>query len=416
MKENMSDTKDYYKTLQVHPEAGQEIIDAAYRFLSKKYHPDVNRHPQATEHMKELNVAYSIVGDSRKRKLYHQENRIQSFKREQKAVVKDETEAGRVLDEFFKDTINEEWEKAYNRLTRQDACNVPMKDFVDWKNAVTQIYKLGNYSITFFKKYASCEYAGKIYPKILQFSVSVQERHIGTGKSSEDTTQKYVAWDGAEWRVCLGYQDLKQNISKFNHLARSLPKLEKKDVLVKAIDKIDLLTGVFSLQGFVEQAEREYLRSKRYGCPVSMAVISLVSEKEGLKEAEEINLHASLSICTDCLCKNLRRTDLIGRCNDHSLVIIFTETKLSDAKKALVKLIDACEKEGSLDHEIASACVSLTKEDIHKCISSALEKVAGRRHGEGMTGPSDQRKVKLKLGKYQAADILGFNKKGRNHF
>ena len=33
--------KDYYRILQVHPQAEPEVIDAAYRLLMRKYHPDV---------------------------------------------------------------------------------------------------------------------------------------------------------------------------------------------------------------------------------------------------------------------------------------------------------------------------------------------------------------------------------------
>jgi hypothetical protein len=62
--------KDYYDMLQVSPNAGPDVIEAAYRRLARKYHPDVNRDPAATERMRELNEAYEVLSDSTRRAEY----------------------------------------------------------------------------------------------------------------------------------------------------------------------------------------------------------------------------------------------------------------------------------------------------------------------------------------------------------
>ena len=64
--------KDYYDILQVSPNAEQEVIEAAYRRLARKYHPDVNRDPNAADRMRELNEAYEVLGGASRRAECHQ--------------------------------------------------------------------------------------------------------------------------------------------------------------------------------------------------------------------------------------------------------------------------------------------------------------------------------------------------------
>ncbi len=61
---------DYYKVLQVDPQAEEEVIEAAYRRLARKYHPDVYAGPDASERMRELNRAYALLKDPAKRQEY----------------------------------------------------------------------------------------------------------------------------------------------------------------------------------------------------------------------------------------------------------------------------------------------------------------------------------------------------------
>ena len=424
---------DFYKTLQVHHDAGQDIIDAAYRCLSKMFHPDVNKSPLAVERMKDINIAYGVIGDGRKRKEYHIEwmkhNAVKPLtssilNREKQNIApdpvkeakKEEEAATRVLDDFFCETVNERWEKAYHKLTQIDVDNIPMEDFLEWKKAVSQVYKLGNYKITYFRKYTNCDYAGIVYPTIFQFSVGLTEMQISTGQISEENTQKYVAYDGSSWRVCLGYTDLKPTIMKFKYLAQALPKMDKDEVFMKAITKIDLLTGLYSLSGFVEQAEREMLRSQRYGNPLSLAVVSIKPIPDSEDCPDENQLNACMSYVSEILCANVRKTDLIGRCNPSSFSILLTETKPEDAIAALEKLLALCDTEDYLNYEISSACVPVYKGNIEQIISTALEKMVIREKDTGIDWNEQTEHLRTKLGKYKLSDILGFNKKGKNHF
>lgn len=64
--------KDYYSILGVDKGASDDEIKSAYRRLAKKYHPDINKTPEASEKFKEINEAYSVLGDPKKKANYDQ--------------------------------------------------------------------------------------------------------------------------------------------------------------------------------------------------------------------------------------------------------------------------------------------------------------------------------------------------------
>jgi hypothetical protein len=62
--------KNLYKVLEVDPEASPDVIEAAYRRLARRYHPDLNPSPDATAHMQALNDAYATLRDPARRAEY----------------------------------------------------------------------------------------------------------------------------------------------------------------------------------------------------------------------------------------------------------------------------------------------------------------------------------------------------------
>ena len=63
--------KDYYALLEIKRNASQDEIKKAYRKFAKQYHPDSNiGNPEAEEMIKEINEAYEVLSDEKRKKKY----------------------------------------------------------------------------------------------------------------------------------------------------------------------------------------------------------------------------------------------------------------------------------------------------------------------------------------------------------
>lgn len=64
--------KDYYDVIGVSKNASQEEIKKAFRKLAREWHPDVNKSSGAEARFKEINEAYQVLSDPKKRQQYDQ--------------------------------------------------------------------------------------------------------------------------------------------------------------------------------------------------------------------------------------------------------------------------------------------------------------------------------------------------------
>ena len=63
---------DYYAILQISKNASQNEIKKQFRLLAKKWHPDKKQSNDAEEKMAQINMAYEVLSDHKRRKIYDQ--------------------------------------------------------------------------------------------------------------------------------------------------------------------------------------------------------------------------------------------------------------------------------------------------------------------------------------------------------
>lgn len=68
----MTTSTDYYEILGVSKGASEREIKSAYRKLAVKWHPDKNKSQEAERRFKEINEAYEVLSDTKKRQAYDQ--------------------------------------------------------------------------------------------------------------------------------------------------------------------------------------------------------------------------------------------------------------------------------------------------------------------------------------------------------
>ena len=63
-------TPDYYQILGISPDANLKTIKSAYRKMARQYHPDTQTNQSSDERMKQINEAYAVLSDAKKRAAY----------------------------------------------------------------------------------------------------------------------------------------------------------------------------------------------------------------------------------------------------------------------------------------------------------------------------------------------------------
>jgi hypothetical protein len=62
--------RDFYSILGVKRDANDRLLKKAYHKLSRKWHPDKNKAPEAEKKFVEISHAYEVLSDEKTRKIY----------------------------------------------------------------------------------------------------------------------------------------------------------------------------------------------------------------------------------------------------------------------------------------------------------------------------------------------------------
>lgn len=346
---------DYYKILQVDPEAAPEVIKAAYRRLSAMYHPDNSSNRNTDARMIAINEAYHTLSDTAKRSAYHR-RWLECFSPRNQYVQSMEQfrtrrgdggfySAADAMDEFFHFLKTRNWDSAYLKLTEEDRERVTVIEFKEWKEAVNQCYEMQDYKIAFYQSYQNCRIEEVVYQRIAEFKVTVTDMDVTTAQSSTEVLHKYAAFDGISWKVCLGVLSVKQATLKFKLLADRKRNYDPMMLYRSAVGRQDALTGLLSRKGFMEEAEREAYRSSRYGNCFSLLVLQIkpvVPEKEA----------ACICNLANVVKSSTRKSDLAGYWQSNQIICLLTETTKENAVLAGRKIIKIAEERQIDTYEI----------------------------------------------------------------
>ena len=91
----------------------------------------------------ELSILYDFYGEllgGHKKKIF------EDYTPENK-----EASAKHVLDDYFRALFLKDWSSAYSRLSAQDRTNISLRDFTDWRTAVSGCYEMQEYEIRPFR-------------------------------------------------------------------------------------------------------------------------------------------------------------------------------------------------------------------------------------------------------------------------
>jgi len=79
-----NNTKNYYEILGISIESSTDEIKTAYRKLARKYHPDINKSPDAIQMFKDITEAYEILSNHEERERY---NTLKGFFKQEKTTT-----------------------------------------------------------------------------------------------------------------------------------------------------------------------------------------------------------------------------------------------------------------------------------------------------------------------------------------
>ncbi len=338
---------DYYAILQVHFLAEPEVIESAYKRLARKYHPDVNKSAGAEARMQKINEAYETLRDAAKRRAYdatrvrRPEARTAPDIRtapKRDAEIDCPPAALEALREYFSCIISKDFEGAYALITAADKKNIPSDDFIKWQSGVSRIYALQKYSCTADRLHANYRLGGRVFTRVVDFSVATIEHNSVMGRQESDTITKYVVLEDQDWRIYVGFDDIRPYIARFEELSGLLAAKTVISDMVRHYSSKDSGTGLYNKKGFSEAAQREIWRYNRYGNTFSVLLLEIDLGRDSSRSKNQELLRYTAEWAGKILQGSFRVLDILGRWGETGFIVLLPETDLNSCIKAAKKI------------------------------------------------------------------------------
>lgn len=161
-------------------------------------------------------------------------------------------------------------------------------------------------------------------------------------------------------------------IRALQYTKRRLQRLvQKKTQELEAMALRDSLTGLANRRSFDQQLDHELQNCRRYGTPLSVALIDI----DYFKQINDTYLHTGGDVVLKHVAKLLqslvREVDGVARWGGEEFAIIFPQTRISDAMQVLERIREAIEKLRIAKFEQARITVSIGVTELSKEESSA---------------------------------------------
>jgi len=322
--------RTYYDFLQIRSDAEPEVIDAVYRRLCRKYHPDVNHDLESEQRIRNLNEAYAVLGDPVRRKAYDkalEETRMTPFSRTAKAGSGGQDpseealleEALSCVADYFSHLRDQRFHLAYRLLSEADRKRIPLRDFLDWQEAVCGMFQIGDVAVSVFRTH-------RMPGRLMGADILAEGHEIDLSRDGVQSFQmiKVLVRERDEWRIRLGYEEVRGLAAKFRLMAESTHP--------RVTDAEDLL----------RLAEREAYLFKRYEIPFSLVLFHVrdAAADAGSRGLWEVKTHSWISHSMDML----RQTDVLAWTEAGDGILLLAHTDQKQGQTAVRKLAGQVER------------------------------------------------------------------------
>jgi curved DNA-binding protein CbpA len=335
----MNSNADFYQVLQVGFNAEKADIISAYRRLCKLYHPDVSALPQAQELMSQINTAFDTLIDDAKRQAYN--NTLGQLA--VKAGAGAAAQAKNIIAAYFTRLLQCDFENAFQLLCASDRQRVGLRAFVEWRQAVQELYSIRELNIRQAQHVAGFQLENDRSVTAIKFFVDVVEKDHASGRLEHYCFTKYVVFEQGQPGVYLGYRDLGEISKMLGTRARERELALMQQNWQKHLLHYDRVTGFLTREGLLAVSKRELYRAQRYKRQLTVAVLALQAERLTQQKLSGPCLEAA----AQAVKQSLRLTDIPAHLGNGVFVVLFFELKKRHAPLIVERTLKKAEQAAS---------------------------------------------------------------------